>query len=120
MLKNISQEITNQLDSFARLAPKLEELNKILEQQIVSDDLIEQYKSIPPAYKDAWVKSNIDKINFNIRQDLDDIMTDLISQMNVVFGSDQMVESLMAEQQQQNLQSAQKPQNKSYGIDQED
>jgi hypothetical protein len=109
MLKDLSQEITNQSNDLIGLAPKIAELNKILEQQIVSDDLMEQYNNVPPAQKDAWVKANANKINASLGADLDNLMVELITQMDAIFGSNQRVQSLMAAQQQQNLQAAQKP-----------
>ena len=120
MLNDLSQEITNQSDSLVNLSPKIQKLNALLEQTMIPDDLIEEYKSIPVAQRDNWVKINANKINTNVSPEIEELMEDLIIQMDAIFGSNQRVQSLMASQQQQALQSAQKPQAKSYGIDEQD
>jgi len=110
MLKDLTQEITNQSNDLINLAPQIVELGQILETPIVSDDLIEQYNATPPAQKDAWVKANASKINAYLSPDLDKRIADLVTQMDAIFGSNQRIQSLMSAQQQQNLQAAQKGQ----------
>lgn len=108
MLKDLSQEITNQSDNLIQLAPKILELNQMLEQPMISNDLIEEYNNVPVSQKDAWVKMNAERINTYVDPKLDSLIIELATSMDAIFGSNQRVQSLMAAQQQQNLQSAQK------------
>lgn len=109
MLNDLSQEITNQSDSLVDLSPKIQKLNALLEQSMIPDDLIEEYKSIPVAQRDNWVKMNASKINTNVSPEIEGLMEDLIIQMDAIFGSNKRVQSLMAAQQQQSLQAVQRP-----------
>jgi len=113
MLNNLAQEITNQSDSLIDLSPKIQKLNNLLETTMISDDLIEEYKAIPPPQRDNWVRANASKINTDVSPEIEELMKDLIIQMDAIFGSNKRVQSLMAAQQQQSLQAAQKPEPKS-------
>lgn len=120
MLNDLSQEITNQSNSLVELLPKMQKLDNLLAESMIPEDLITEYNSTPLEQRDNWVRKNANKINANVSPEVDEIVKDLILQMDAIFGSNQRVQSLMALQQQQSLQAVQKPQNKNYGIDEQD
>ena len=120
MPRDLTEEITQQINLLNGMVPEINKLADFFNKPIISDDFIELYKTIPPAQREQWLRNNQPKIDFNSINESDNIIKELIPRLSIILGSDQIVQGLMATQQQQNLQSAQKPQNKSYGIDQQD
>lgn len=120
MSKDITEEITQQINSLNGMVPEINKLADLLAQPIISSDLIQEFYSIPPAQREQWLANKQANININAINESDKIVEELMPKLSIILGSDQIIEGLMAAQQQQKLQSAQKPQNKSYGVDDQD
>ena len=105
MINNSQSEI--QTESLIAIAPKIADLYNKLSQPIVSDDKIEEFKSLAPAEKNNWMAKNANVINLELVQQVNDVMADLIGMMDPILG-DKKVQNVMISQQQQALQSAQK------------
>jgi hypothetical protein len=106
MTNNSQNEI--QVESLIAVAPKIADLYNKLSEPIVSSDKIEEFNSLPPARKNDWVSKNANMVNLDLVEQINSIMFDLINMMSPIIGT-QKVQSVMASQQQQALQSAQKP-----------
>jgi hypothetical protein len=120
MPKDFSQELTQEINSLNDLVPQIEYLADLLAKPIISDDLMQEYNGISPAQREQWLSKQQPNIDINAIIESERLMAELMPKLSVIFGSDQGIQSLMASQQQQKLQSTQKPQAKSYGIDEQD
>ena len=120
MPKDITEEITQQINSLNGMIPDVNNLANFLAQPIISNDFIERFNAVPPAQKEQWLKNNQPNLDTNSINESDKIISELLPRLSIILGSDQIIQGLMAAQQQQKLQSAQNPKDKSYGIDQQD
>lgn len=120
MPRDLTEEITQQINSLNGMVPDISKLADLLAQPIISNDLIQEFNTVPPAQREQWLSNKQADININAINESDKIIEELIPRLSVIMGSNQIVEGLMASQQQQKLQSAQKPQPKNYGIDDQD
>jgi len=110
MNDQLSQEITTQSNSLVSLLPKMQDLERLMSDPIVTEDLQGSYAAQSPVNKDNWVKQNINQVNLEHWSEINNLVMELALSMSDVFGTTQKVQSLMAAQQQQNLQqAAQKP-----------
>lgn len=108
MPTDITQDITQQINSLNELIPKVNKLADLLAQPIISDEMIEEYKSIPPAQKEQWIKSQQPNINVDNINETEKLISELVPALSIIFGSDKIIQNLMSSQQQQKLQAAQK------------
>ena len=106
MTNNSQNEI--QIESLVAITPRIADLYNKLNEPIISNDKIEEFNSLPPQLRDGWIQKNTNAINLKIVEEINDIMFDLINAMSPIIGA-QKVQGVMASQQQQSLQSAQKP-----------
>ena len=120
MPTDFSQELTQEINSLNDLMPQIEHLADLLAKPIISDDLINAYNSIPPAQREQWLSQQEPHIDIDAINESERLMAELIPKLSIIFGSGQRIQSLMAFQQQQKLQSSQKPQDKNYGVDNQD
>lgn len=105
MTNNSPNEI--QVESLVAIAPKIAELYNKLSEPMVSSDKIEEFNAVPPALRNDWVSKNANVVNLDVAEQINSIMLDLINVMSPIIGA-QKVQGVMASQQQQALQSAQK------------
>lgn len=119
MRKDLLSEITSQSDALIQLAPKLLKLDQLLEQPIVSNDLIDEFKTLRPDQREAWAIKHADQVNTNASIEVANLLNELASSMSAVFGSNEKVQEIMQSQHKESLQAA-NPKDKSYGIDQQD
>jgi hypothetical protein len=109
MNDQLTQEITNQSNSLVSLMPKMQNLDRLMGDPIVTQDIYGEYLAQPPTQRDNWVKQNIDSVNLEHLSEINDLVMELALSMSAVFGSTEKIQNLMAAQQYQNLQAAQKP-----------